>query len=70
MPSPSLQTIYDNLERLEQDDLTQSAQYREQAQEVIGDLEINLTWRQAIADRLNEANRLLGLLAADPEDSY
>ncbi len=70
MPSTSLQTIYDNLERLEQDDLIQSAQYREQAQDVIGDLEINLTWRQVIADRLNEANRLLGLLAADPEDSY
>lgn len=66
----SLQTIFDNLERLEKDSLMRSAEYREQAQEIIGDTEISLTWRQAIADRLNEANRVLGIVTAGPEDSY
>lgn len=70
MSSVSPQAIYDNLALLEQGSLIQSAQYRQQAQDVIADLQISLPWRQMIADRLNEANRLLGLLATDPEDSY
>lgn len=70
MPPKSPQTLYDDLERLEKDSVIESAQYREQAQEILADTAVSLTWRQAIADRLNEANRDLGLMGTDPEESY
>lgn len=70
MTSLSPQTVYDNLNRLDQGDTLRSAAYRQQAIEVISDQEVSLGWRQAIADRLSHANYLLGLLTATPEDSY
>lgn len=66
----SLKTIYHNLRLLDRVDIATSALYRQQAQEVLADPEISLIWRQAIANRLNQANRLLGHLAVDSDDSY
>ena len=67
----SPQTAYDNLRLLEQADVASSAFYRQLAQEVLADPDVSLSWRQAIADRLNQANQLLGLLVVgDKDDSY
>lgn len=66
----SPQTVYDNLNLLEQVDRVSSARYREMAQEVLADPEVSLQWREAIAERLNQANRQLGLQTAGDNDSY
>jgi uncharacterized membrane protein len=66
----SPQTAYNNLARLDQVDIAQSAFYRELAQEVLADSSISLSWRQAIADRLNQANNLLGMVTVVNDDSY
>lgn len=66
----SPQTVYDNLTRLEQGDIVNSARYREMAQEMLANPNISLSWRQAIADRLNSANRLLAMLTVGIDDSY
>ncbi len=66
----SPQTVYDNLQQLEQVDHVKSATYREMAQEVLADPNVSLQWREAIADRLNSANRQLGLQMANENDSY
>ena len=70
MTHPSPAKVYENLERLDQVDITRSASYRQQAQEVLADLEVSLDWRQAIADRLDQANRLLSWHTVESEDSY
>lgn len=66
----SPETVYDNLKLLEQVDTASSAFYRQMAQDVLSDPKISLTWRQAIADRLNRANHLLERLTVDNNDSY
>ena len=63
-------TVYHNLQRLEEGDVTESAEYRESAQEVLADPDVSLTWRQAIANRLNHANHLLEMRTAKDNDSY
>ncbi len=68
--SLSPQTVYDNLQQLEQVDKVRSATYRQMAQEVLADLNVSLKWREAIADRLNSANQQLGLQMANDNDSY
>ncbi|MEE3718264.1 hypothetical protein V2H45_16110 [Tumidithrix elongata RA019] len=68
MVSPQL--VYDNLSLLEQVDLVTSAIYRQLAQEILADPDVSLTWQQAIADRLNQANRLLSVRTVDGNDSY
>ncbi|ABW31284.1 MULTISPECIES: hypothetical protein [Acaryochloris] len=67
---PSPQTVYDNLNLLEQVDKVSSAQYRQMAQDILADPEVSLQWREAIAERLNQANRQLGLQTANDGDSY
>ena len=67
---PSPQTVYDNLNLLEQVDKVSSARYREMAQAVLADHEVSLQWREAIAERLNQANRKLGMQTAGDNDSY
>jgi len=67
---PSPQTVYDNLNLLEQVDKVRSAQYRQMAQDILADPEVSLQWREAIAERLNQANRQLGLQTATDNDSY
>lgn len=66
----SPQAAYDNLRLLEQVDVANSAFYRQLAQEVLADSDVSLTWRQAIADRLNQANHLLEMVTVDDNDSY
>lgn len=66
----SLQTIYDNLNLLEQGDVVKSALYRQLAQDVLANPEVSLSWRQDIAERLNQANRLLVRLTVGKDDSY
>jgi hypothetical protein len=70
MMQVSPQTVYDNLKMLEHVDIATSAFYRQLAQDALGDLEVSLAWRQAIADRLNQANYLLGKGTVVDNDSY
>lgn len=70
MMQVSPQTVYDNLKMLERVDVATSAFYRQLAQDALGDPEVSLAWRQAIADRLNQANYLLGKVAVVDNDSY
>jgi hypothetical protein len=66
----SPQSIYESLQFLDQGDVAKSALYRQQAQDVLANPGINLGVRQAIAERLREANHLLELRTADDNDSY
>jgi hypothetical protein len=66
----SLQTVYDNLEKIDRVDATTSAMYRQSAQEVLADPEISLDWRKAISDRLNQVNHDLTVHAVIDDDSY
>jgi hypothetical protein len=66
----SPQTAYDNLKLLERVDVATSAFYRQLAQDVLADSKISLSWRQAIADRLNQANHLLEMVTVSDNDSY
>jgi hypothetical protein len=66
----SPETIYENLNQLDQVDLTTSAEYREMAQEVLADTHVNRDVREAIADRLNQANQPLINTTVSKTDSY
>jgi hypothetical protein len=66
----SPQAAYDNLKLLEQTDVTNSAIYRELAQEILADPEVSLNWQEAIADRLHQANHLLTTKSMTDDDSY
>ena len=68
--SVSPQTVYENLNQLDQVDLTTSAEYREMAQDVLADADVNCDVREAIADRLNQANQQLTTLTVSKTDSY
>lgn len=70
MTKISPKTIYHNLRLLEQVNAATSAVYRQLAQEVLADPEVELVWRQAIANRLNHANHLLEMQTANDNDSY
>ncbi len=64
------EVVYENLEHLEQVDLATGAVYREQAQDVVASPEVSFNWREAISDRLNQVNRMLGLGTVSANDSY
>jgi Fe2+ or Zn2+ uptake regulation protein len=69
--SLSPETVYNDLDQLEQVDTARSASYRQKAQEILADMKVSLSWRQAIFDRLNQANHFLGLKAVGKnDDSY
>ncbi|MGK7933409.1 MAG: hypothetical protein AB4041_18525 [Microcystaceae cyanobacterium] len=59
-----------NLKDLDSDDPVTRAECREQAQEIIASPEIELKEREAIADRLLEANQELTAKNVGQEDSY
>ena len=65
-----LQKLYDELANIDQMELTASAQCREQAQQVLANPGISLNWRDAIAERLHEANHTLGIKTVTGDDSY
>ena len=69
-PHPSTDKVYENLEKQDQADTAQSAEYRQDAVEVLADLEVDIEVRQEIADRLDDANHLMTLNNVDGEDSY
>jgi hypothetical protein len=64
------QDVLEHLKHLEEVDTVQSAEYREEAQEVLADDTVSLPVRRAIADRLNQANHDLALHTVAPEESY
>ncbi len=64
------QDVLEHLKHLEEGDIVQSAEYREEAQEVLADDTVSLKMRGAIADRLNQANHDLALHTVAPEESY
>lgn len=66
----SANTVYSNLEKIDQVDLVTGAVYREQAQEVLATPSIALNLRRAIAERLNQANQQLAMQTVGSEDSY
>lgn len=66
----SPETVYENLNQLDQVDLTTSAEYREMAQDVLADSEVARDVREAIADRLNQANQQLINTTVSKTDSY
>jgi hypothetical protein len=68
--SVSPETVYENLNQLDQVDLTTSAEYREMAQEVLADVDVSEDVRSAIADRLNQANQQLINTTVSKTDSY
>jgi hypothetical protein len=71
MSIASIQMTYERLSILDQVDIETSAYYRQIAQEILADLNVSFDWRQMIADRLNEANQLLGMVyVGNSDDSY
>jgi hypothetical protein len=52
----SPQVAYENLKLLDRVNPLLSADYREIAQDILADTQVSLDWRDAIADRLNQAN--------------
>jgi Fe2+ or Zn2+ uptake regulation protein len=69
MAQLSPQTVYDNLDLLDRVDVARSAHYRQQAIEILSDLQVSLSWRQAIASRLDNADHLLAMQSPGAEDN-
>lgn len=65
-----LQKLYDDLATIGSMDILLGAQCREQAQQVLANPKISLNWRDAIAERLHEANHTLGIHTVTEGDSY
>ncbi|MCM1984330.1 hypothetical protein [Lyngbya confervoides] len=70
MTHPKPETVYEKLQYLDHGDIAISAMYRQWAQEVLTDPEVAMPWKEAIAERLNHANQLLGSQTAGENDSY
>ncbi len=65
-----LQKLYEDLATIGSMDIEQGAQCRQQAQQVLANPKISLNWRDAIAERLHEANHSLGIKTVTGDDSY
>lgn len=65
-----LQKLYDDLANIGTMNLTDSARCRELAQQVLANPKISLNWRDAIAERLHEANHILAINTVTGDDSY
>lgn len=61
--------VLSNLRHLDVADTATSARYRRQAQQILADPQISLKMRNAIADRLHQANNLLAIQTVSG-DSY
>ena len=71
MTHPEPKVVYQHLEQLDDEaDVTTSAVYREEAQEVLADNEVSLNWREKISERLSEANNNLATETVTDNDSY
>ena len=62
--------VYSNLRKIDRVDPATSALYRELAQDILATPGVSLAMKQVIADRLNQANRRLGMHTSSSEDSY
>ncbi len=65
-----LQKLYEDLAGIGAMDVDKGAQCREQAQQVLANPKISLNWRDAIAERLHEANHILAIKTVTDDDSY
>ena len=65
-----LQKLYEDLAGIGSMDVAKGAQCREQAQQVLANPKISLNWRDAIAERLHEANHILAIKTVTGDDSY
>ena len=65
-----LQKLYEDLASIDQMELSDGARCREQAQQVLANPKISLNWRDAIAERLHEANHTLAIKTVTGDDSY
>jgi len=65
-----LQKLYEDLANIDTMDVTAGARCREQAQQVLANTNISLNWRDAIAERLHEANHTLAIKTVTGDDSY
>jgi len=65
-----LKKLYEDLANIDSMETTESAQCRESAQQVLANPKISLNWRDAIAERLHEANHTLGIKTVTGDDSY
>jgi hypothetical protein len=63
----SPENVLENLAQVDRVDVTQSAVFREAAIDVLADPKVSQDWREAIADRLNEANLELTIHSVDDE---
>jgi hypothetical protein len=71
--TPSPEQVCEELEQLLQDDeidVETGATYRREAQDVLADPDTSLSLRQAVAERLQEANHQLEKRTVGREDSY
>lgn len=68
--SVSIRTVYANLKRIDEVDISTSALYRQRAQEVLAQSDLSLARRQVIARRLMQANQFLGMRTTGNGDSY
>ncbi|MDX2256662.1 MAG: hypothetical protein NW214_14205 [Pseudanabaenaceae cyanobacterium bins.39] len=66
----SPEVVYEKLDQLDLFDLTTSAEYRELAQDILADRGVDCDMREAIADRLNQANHQLINNTVSKTDSY
>jgi hypothetical protein len=66
----SPQAVYANLDQIDQTDVTQSAEMRQQVQEILANSQVSLSLRQQIADRLSQVNHLLTQRTVTGGDSY
>jgi len=62
--------VYHNLRLLDHVNAATSAMYRQMAQDILADPEVDLVWRQAIAHRLSDANIMLEHKTVGKDDSY
>ncbi|MBE9103100.1 hypothetical protein [Vacuolonema iberomarrocanum] len=70
MDSTKPRKVYHNLRLLDHVNTATGAMYRQMAQEILADPEVDLVWRQAIAHRLSDANMMLEHQTVGGDDSY
>lgn len=70
MDTTQARRVYHNLRLLEHVNTATSALYRQMAQEILADPDVDLVWRQAISHRLSDANLELERQTVGKEDSY
>jgi hypothetical protein len=58
------------IKEIDQTDTVHSAEYRQEAIEILADLDVNIDVRQEIAEQLDDANHLMTLKTVNSEDSY